>query len=79
MTIQNSLATDELRGRIRAEEKAVARVTVEAVPFELPFDEARRGARGSRNHPPRRLLAEAARWHVRALYGSVSLKLTPLY
>jgi hypothetical protein len=38
-------AAGELRGRILADDKAVAGATVFAVPFESPFEEARREAR----------------------------------
>jgi protocatechuate 3,4-dioxygenase beta subunit len=48
----SSLAAGELRGRILAEDKAAPGVTVAAVPFESPFAEARREARGEKSPGP---------------------------
>jgi hypothetical protein len=48
----SSLAAGELRGRILAENKAVSGATVSAVPFESPFEEARREARAEKPPAP---------------------------
>ncbi|HKC13032.1 MAG TPA: carboxypeptidase-like regulatory domain-containing protein, partial [Vicinamibacteria bacterium] len=48
----SSLAAGELRGRILAENKAVPGATVAAVPFQSPFEEARRETRDEKSPGP---------------------------
>src|SRR5258708_36626204 len=48
----SSLAAGELRGRILAENKAVPGATVAAVPFQSPFEEARRETRDEESPGP---------------------------